>query len=129
MYPGERLRFRENLDRDYPDVYTPEAVGALESLSRFDPERITIMEKRVRRRADRFRKRERIRFLDPDLVIPRTGIMVRDARAGAFKGAVIPRDLRRQWIQGTGPGTKPNASTSSSAPTPSTDMATAAATT
>jgi malate synthase len=32
---------------------------------------------------------------------------VADARAGRFDGAVIPADLQRQWIQGTGPATKP----------------------
>ena len=42
-------------------------------------------------------------------MIPRTSITVRDARAGAFTGSEIPRDLQRQWIQGTGPAAKPNA--------------------
>jgi len=28
-------------------------------------------------------------------------------RVGNFDGAVIPPDLQRQWIQGTGPATKP----------------------
>ncbi len=39
----------------------------------------------------------------------RTKIKVQDARAGAFIGAAIPKDLQRQWIQGTGPAAKPNA--------------------
>jgi malate synthase len=34
---------------------------------------------------------------------------VRDARAAKFEGTKIPRDLQRQWIQGTGPAAKPNA--------------------
>src|SRR5678815_681255 len=33
----------------------------------------------------------------------------RDARAGKFEGAIIPADLQRQWIQGTGPAAKPHA--------------------
>jgi malate synthase len=33
-----------------------------------------------------------------------------EARDGAFVGSAIPADLRRQWIQGTGPAAKPNAS-------------------
>ena len=32
---------------------------------------------------------------------------VRDARAGNFTGGDIPHDLRRQWIQGTGPAARP----------------------
>jgi len=36
-------------------------------------------------------------------------ISVADARAGRFAGPEIPPDLRRQWIQGTGPGAKPRA--------------------
>ena len=42
-------------------------------------------------------------------MIPGTSITVADARAGNFDGAVIPHDLQRQWIQGTGPATKPHA--------------------
>ena len=53
-------------------------------------------------------------FLDPESFIPRTKIKVQDARDGKFEGAVIPADLQRQWIQGTGPAAKPNASLESS---------------
>ena len=35
--------------------------------------------------------------------------LVRDARAGNFEGGEIPVDLQRQWIQGTGPATRPRA--------------------
>jgi malate synthase len=35
---------------------------------------------------------------------------VKDAREGNFVGAEIPRDLKRQWIQGTGPAARPGAS-------------------
>ena len=38
---------------------------------------------------------------------------MQDARDGNFDGSEIPPDLRRQWIQGTGPATKPRASTRS----------------
>jgi malate synthase len=68
------------------------------------------MDARTRRRAERARKGERIGFLDPESVIPRTRIRVRDAREGNFSGGEIPPDLRRQWIQGTGPAAKPNES-------------------
>lgn len=66
------------------------------------------MAARARRRAERARTRERIGFLDPESVISRTRIRVRDAREGNFAGGEIPPDLRRQWIQGTGPAAKPN---------------------
>ena len=33
---------------------------------------------------------------------------MQDARDGAFAGSDIPHDLQRQWIQGTGPGAKPD---------------------
>ncbi len=62
---------------------------------------------RIERRADRARKRERIGFLDAESTIGGTSISVRDARAGNFTGGDIPHDLRRQWIQGTGPAARP----------------------
>ena len=37
-----------------------------------------------------------------------------DARAGRFAGGSIPRDLERQWIQGTGPAARPRAGTAES---------------
>jgi malate synthase len=72
------------------------------------------MSARIERRARRFRNREYITFLDPDDTIPRTDVSVRDARDGKFVGGEIPEDLKRQWIQGTGPGAKPGAPIESS---------------
>jgi len=103
------LEIRQGVEREYADLFTPEARAALAALARFDPERRALMEVRRRRRAERAKTRERIAFLDPESVIPRTGITVRDAREGRFSGPEIPRDLRRQWIQGTGPAARPNA--------------------
>src|SRR6185369_15055870 len=37
-------------------------------------------------------------------------IRVQDARDGNFEGSEIPADLKRQWIQGTGPAARPRAS-------------------
>ena len=54
--------------------------------------------------------RQRIGFLDPDSTIGGTSIKVSDARAGHFAGSDIPHDLRRQWIQGTGPAARPGVS-------------------
>jgi malate synthase len=97
------------VEREYADLFTPEAKEALAALAKFNPERLVLMEARMRRRAERARTKTRIAFLDPESVIPRTGIKVRDAREGKFAGPEIPHDLRRQWIQGTGPAARPNA--------------------
>ena len=106
----QNLEIRNNLENFYPDVLTPEALAALEELSRFDADRKTLMKARMERRAHRARNRKRISFLDPDSLIGRTQIKVQDARNGSFIGSEIPSDLQRQWIQGTGLAAKPNMS-------------------
>jgi len=111
---SRNLEFRGNVTHAYDDVLTPKAIAALAALALYDGDRKNIMRTRIDRRAARARNRQRIAFLDPDTQIPRTRMTVRDARAGAFDGSDIPRDLRRQWIQGTGPAAKPNAPVSKS---------------
>ncbi len=103
------MKIRGNLKDQYSDVYTPAALEALNALAPLDVDRRALMDARLTRRAERVRRGRGIEFLNPDEVIPRTSIPVRDARAGAFAGTEIPRDLHRQWIQGTGPAAKPNA--------------------
>ena len=103
------LEIRHGVEREYADLFTPEAKGALAALARFDPDRRALMDARMTRRAGRASRKERIGFLDQNSVIPRTTINVRDAREGKFAGPEIPHDLRRQWIQGTGPAARPNA--------------------
>src|SRR6185369_8170572 len=105
---SRRLEIRANLEAAYPDILSKEAVTALEALAGFDADRKAIMAARIERRAERIRNRQRIGFLDPESYIPRTRIRVQDARDGEFIGSEIPSDLRRQWIQGTGPAAKPN---------------------
>ncbi len=105
----DTLEIRANLQNLYRDVFTPEALAALDALAPLDSERKAVMRARTERRAARARNQERIAFLDPDSYIPRTRIKVSDARRGDFVGSEIPADLRRQWIQGTGPAAKPNA--------------------
>ena len=105
------MEFRQGLLTAYPDVYTADARAALTALLPLNRDRRRIMAQRIERRRDLAVQRRRLDFLDPDTLIPRTEIRVRDARAGRFAGAEIPRDLRRQWIQGTGPATRPRAST------------------
>jgi malate synthase len=97
----------------YPDVYTSGALGTLEALAPLDGRRLELMDSRIDRRRRRADEGEHISFLPETAVIDGTTITVADARAGRFEGAVIPHDLQRQWIQGTGPATKPRASTAS----------------
>jgi malate synthase len=103
------LELRGGLLDDYPDVLTPAALDALEALAPFEAERRSVMVARARRRDERLHEGRPPGFLDQDSLIPRTSIRVADARAGDFAGGEIPADLRRQWIQGTGPATKPRA--------------------
>ena len=105
-----RLDYRNSVLEAYPEVYTPATMEAMEVLAPLNRDRRELMAKRIARRLTRERGRQRIAFLDPQALIPRTGIRVQDARDGNFEGSEIPADLKRQWIQGTGPATKPRAS-------------------
>lgn len=109
-----KLEIRQGLVERYSDVYTPEALAAMSALAHFDEDRRRLMDARTRRRLDRARNGERIGFLDPAAKIGRTDIKVQDARDGNFVGGVIPDDLKRQWIQGTGPASRPNEPTEKS---------------
>ena len=109
-----RLEVRGNLAHDYQDVLTAEALRVLTALAELDQERKAVMAARLARRAERFRAQQPIRFLDPAQRIPRCDILVQDARDGNFAGSRIPKDLERQWIQGTGPAARPGASVAQS---------------
>jgi malate synthase len=106
-----RLDYRASVIRTYAELYTPEALEALEVLAPLNRDRRELMARRIARRLTRALDRQRIAFLDPEALIPRTGIRVQDARDGNFEGGEIPADLKRQWIQGTGPVSRPRAST------------------
>ena len=108
------LEFHSNLEQQYADVYTPTVVETIASVAKLNELRLDLMRQRIARRAKRTRERARIEFLPADTIIAGTGISAREARRGNFTGSVIPKDLQRQWIQGTGPGAKPNAALSSS---------------
>src|SRR5687768_5811255 len=111
---GNNFMINGNIQQAYSDVYTPEVLKALSSLSHFNKEIKEAMSARIKRRAERQEHKKKITFLNADSFIPRTKIKVQDARDGKFAGAVIPSDLQRQWIQGTGPAAKPNAPLDSS---------------
>jgi malate synthase len=102
------LQIRDNLAAEYSDIYTTEVFAALTHMAQFNSEQKRLMSERTRRRLDRMQKRQPIGFLKADSEIKGTGIKVQDARDGKFVGAVIPHDLQRQWLQGTGPAAKPN---------------------
>ncbi len=102
------LEIRGTLLDDYRDVFTDEALAVLEALSPLDKDRHALMKARIERRAARARDRQRIAFLDPNETVGRRNIRVQEARDGHFIGSEIPKDLERQWIQGTGPAAKPN---------------------
>ena len=113
MAPGrtnspDALQIRGTLLSQYPDVYTEAALAAVRVLAPFNERRLALMHQRMQRRAERFAGKQPITFLDPATTVPGTRIRVQDARDGAFEGAEIPADLRRQWIQGTGPAARPN---------------------
>ena len=108
------IRIRDDLASAYSDVYTPEALAAMAALAPFNADQKALMDKRMARREERAHNRQPIVFLEADSTIPGTDIAVADARAGRFAGSEIPADLQRQWIQGTGPGAKPNAAIESS---------------
>jgi malate synthase len=102
------LEIRGGVDRQYADVFTPEAIAALQALAPLDARRVELMKARLERRRARQDRKERIGFLPADGTIGGTSITVADARAARFAGSEIPPDLQRQWVQGTGPAAKPN---------------------
>ena len=105
------LAYSADVIKVYSEVYTPATFEALELLAPLNRDRREVMAARVARRVARQRDRERIEFLDAQALIPRTSIGVQDARDGNFVGGEIPPDLQRQWIQGTGPASRPRSST------------------
>mgnify|MGYP000049967899 CR=1 FL=1 len=100
---------RDNLQETYSDIYTAPVLAALGSMAPYNRAIKEVMDARIKRRGSRQKRHERIEFLSTGTLIPRTNILVQDARGGNFEGSPIPKDLQRQWIQGTGPAAKPNA--------------------
>src|SRR6188472_4136390 len=98
---ARELETRGSLETEYGDVLTRPAIAALEHLAHFDRDRKKLMDARIDRRRVRAGQKQSIGFLDPEAFIGRTSIKVRDAREGRFVGGEIPKDLQRQWIQGT----------------------------
>ncbi|MEX2513219.1 MAG: malate synthase [Cyclobacteriaceae bacterium] len=112
--PEKNIIIRDQLEEKYQEIFTPEVLKALEIMTPFNDQVKKLMDIRMRRRQERKQKEKRIDFLNPETNISGTNINVQEARDGKFEGGEIPRDLQRQWIQGTGPGAKPNAPLESS---------------
>lgn len=98
----------------YQDIYTPEALSALEALADLNAEQKQLMEKRNKRRLERLSGKMNVDFLPESLTIGENNLSVAEIRKGNFECSEIPHDLKRQWIQGTGPAAKPNAPIESS---------------
>lgn len=104
------IEFRDQLDQQYPDILNTEVVAVLNQLVDLNVRCKDLMQKRLLKRQQRFADRQRIGFLDNDSVIAGTAVKVKDARAAKFVGSDIPKDLQRQWVQGTGAAAKPSVS-------------------
>lgn len=98
----------------FPDIYTDEVLKALEALAPLNEQQKALMEERNQRRAKRITNREIPNFLSENDRIGPEQLLVSTIRSGNFECSVIPDDLKRQWIQGTGPAAKPNAPLDSS---------------
>ncbi len=105
------IELQSGILESHADVLTPAVRAAMDVLATLEPERRRLMDARTERRQVRYSSRRRIEFLDPEGRVPGTDLSVRDAREGRFVGSEIPPDLARQWIQGTGPATRPRATT------------------
>ncbi|MFT4833370.1 MAG: malate synthase [Marinoscillum sp.] len=99
---------------DYQDIYTDEVLKALEIMAPLSSRQKALMEERNQRRTQRIAKKTFIDFLPEDERVGSEGLTVSDIRSGDFQCSLIPKDLQRQWIQGTGPAAKPNAPLASS---------------
>lgn len=93
----------------YPDIYTEKALEALKALAPLNEVQQKLMQLRNQRRHARMTHNTPLTFLPEDQMIPGTGKSVREIRNGDFACAMIPHDLKCQWIQGTGPAARPHA--------------------
>ena len=99
------LEFGKTVKADYPDVITDRGCAGAGGISRASMRRASSSwTARIERRARRARHRERIGFLDPNGVIGRTSIKVKDARDGDFVGADIPARSEAAMDSGHGSG-------------------------
>lgn len=98
----------------YQDIYTDEVLAVIEALSVLNAEQKELMETRNQRRAERIKRNGALEFLSESETIGFDKLQVSEIRKGNFECSTIPNDLKRQWIQGTGPAAKPNTNLKSS---------------
>jgi malate synthase len=98
----------------HPDIYTDEVLKALEALAFLNDQQKALMTKRMSRRAQRIEKKEAPNFLEDIDIIGPEKLKVADIRKGAFECSEIPQDLKRQWVQGTGPAARPHSAIAAS---------------
>jgi hypothetical protein len=99
------LEIRGNLQSDYGDVYTKEALAALDALAPLDKDRQALMKARIERRNARARNKQRIAFLDPNATIGKYRTRVRETSKAArsrktssdsgFRAQVLQHDRTR----------------------------------
>lgn len=107
---GEAPVFRRAALEAYPDIFTAQARKVLSAMTAFEIRRRKLMNLRMERRRNRFQRGAHASspvFRLPEEQIGSSGLKVGDAREGKFRGSQIPHDLRRQWVQGTGPAARP----------------------
>src|SRR4029453_16524929 len=92
-----KLEIRGNLESAYADVFTPEAVAALEALAGLDADRKAVMAARIERRAGRARNKQGISFLYADVFTPEA-VAALEALAGldADRKAVMAARIERR---------------------------------
>ena len=59
------IQIRNDLEKDYKDIYSPEVLKALLSLSPFNKDQKALMQKRIEIRTRRAASKEKIDFLFP----------------------------------------------------------------
>ena len=79
-----------NLKELYKDVYTPEALSALSFLSHFNNDIKALMNARLKRRAERQQKKQRIAFLDPESLFREPTSKLRMLVKGSLKDRSSP---------------------------------------
>ena len=104
------INIPSTIQDSFKDLFSSEVLSALKALSALNEEQKQLMQKRNNTRKERHEMHRTPQFLNENDLIPGTQISVAEARAGKFEGATIPDDLKKQWIQGTGPATRPYAS-------------------
>jgi len=98
----------------HPDIYTDEVLKALEALAFLNDQQKALMTKRNEPTCAAHRKKEAPNFLEDIDIIGPEKLKVADIRKGAFECSEIPQDLKRQWVQGTGPAARPHSAIASS---------------